>query len=293
MHIFSEIEPLQGFIAAHRAGRRVAFVPTMGALHAGHGACVQAARESADDLVAASVFVNPTQFGAGEDLRAYPRTLDSDAARLGEWGCDVLFAPSVATMYPEPQTVWVEPGPLAGPLCGPFRPGHFRGVATVVAKLFRIVRPDVAVFGQKDAQQALIVRAMARQLCDAVAIRLVRTVRESDGLAMSSRNAYLSADERARAANIHAALVAAGAALAAGERDARAVESVARETLRRASIERIDYAEVLRAEDLSPLERLDGRVILAIAAWVGSTRLIDNRVFEVGAREVISDAPLF
>jgi pantoate--beta-alanine ligase len=293
MHVFSEIEPLQGFIAAHRAGRRVAFVPTMGALHAGHGACVEAAREDADALVAASIFVNPAQFGAGEDLHAYPRTLDSDAARLAEWGCDVLFTPSVATMYPEPQTVWVEPGPLAGPLCGPFRPGHFRGVATVVAKLFGIVRPDVAVFGAKDAQQALIVRTMARQLCDAVAIRLVRTVRESDGLAMSSRNAYLSADERARAASIHAALVLAGAALAAGERGARAVESTARETLRRAGIERIDYADVLRAEDLSPLERLDGRVILAIAAWVGTTRLIDNRVFDVGAHGVICDAPLF
>ncbi len=294
MHVFHEIGPLRAHLDARRAaGHRVAFVPTMGALHPGHGACVAAARADAGALVVCSIFVNPTQFGAGEDLDAYPRTLAQDRALLEAWGCDVLFAPAAAVMYPETQTVWVDPGKLAAPMCGRFRPGHFRGVATVVAKLFHIVRPDVAVFGQKDAQQALVVRAMARQLCEGVEIRLARTMREPDGLAMSSRNAYLSDGERARAAAVPAALAAARDALQAGERSARAVEQAARGALTRAGIERVDYVEVRRADDLSPLERLEGRAILALAAWVGSTRLIDNMVFEVGPDRVVADAPLF
>jgi len=293
MQTFREIEPLRGFIAARRAGRRVAFVPTMGALHAGHMACVETAREVENALVVASIFVNPTQFLAGEDLDAYPRTMEKDAALLDRAACDVLFAPSAGVMYPEPQTVWVEPGPLAEPLCGVFRPGHFRGVATVVSKLFGIVRPDVAVFGQKDAQQALVVRAMAGQLCDPVEIRLAHTVREPDGLAMSSRNAYLSQAERQQAACVYAALSEARALLEAGERDARAVEAAARRVLTRAGVDRIDYTELRRADDLSALERVEGRAILAIAARVGATRLIDNMVFEVGAGRVVSDAPLF
>jgi pantoate--beta-alanine ligase len=196
-------------------------------------------------------------------------------------------------MYPEPQTVWVEPGPLTEPLCGRFRPGHFRGVATVVAKLLRIVQPEVAVFGQKDAQQALVVRAMARQLGDPVEIRLARTVREADGLALSSRNAYLTPAERARATAIPAALATARAALEAGERSARALESAARATLAAGGVDRVDYVEARGAGDLSPLERLEGRAILALAAWIGRTRLIDNVVFEVSGRRVVFDAPLF
>jgi pantoate--beta-alanine ligase len=293
MQVFSQVEPLRVFIAAHRAGRRVALVPTMGALHAGHGACVAQARALEDGLVVASVFVNPAQFGAGEDLSAYPRAPQHDLAQLEAWGCDVAFLPDVAVMYPEPQTVWVEPGPLAEPLCGGFRPGHFRGVATVVAKLFNLVLPDVAVFGQKDAQQALVIRAMVRQLADPVELRLARTVRESDGLALSSRNRYLSAPDRERATALYAALHAARERVEAGERDARVLEGVAREVLQRRQSDRIDYVEARRADDLSALERLDAGVILAIAAWIGSTRLIDNMVFEIGARAVVSDAPLF
>ena len=293
MQTFREIEPLRGFVAARRAGSRVAFVPTMGALHAGHMACVEAARAVENALVVASIFVNPTQFLAGEDLDTYPRTMEMDAALLEGAGCDVLFAPAAGAMYPEPQTVWVEPGPLAEPLCGRFRPGHFRGVATVVSKLFGIVRPDVAVFGQKDAQQALVVRAMVSQLCDPVEIRLARTVREPDGLAMSSRNAYLSRSERQQAACVYAALSAARALLEAGERDVRTIEDAAQRVLARAGVERIDYTELRRADDLSALERVEGRAILAIAARVGATRLIDNMVFEVGADRVVSDAPLF
>jgi pantoate--beta-alanine ligase len=293
MHVFHETGPLRALLAERRAGRRIAFVPTMGALHAGHGACVASARDANGGPVVCSIFVNPAQFGPGEDLSKYPRTPERDHALLEAWGCDVLFAPAPAVMYPEPQTVWVDPGPLAEPMCGRFRPGHFRGVATVVAKLFHIVQPDVAVFGQKDAQQALVVRAMARQLGEGVEIRLARTVREADGLAMSSRNAYLSDAERARAAAVPAALAAARDALEAGERSARAVEEAAESALVRSGIERIDYVEARRADDLSALERLDGRVILALAAWVGSTRLIDNMVFEVGAGRVSADTPLF
>ncbi|HEX5132013.1 MAG TPA: pantoate--beta-alanine ligase [Candidatus Krumholzibacteria bacterium] len=293
MHVFTEIAPLRRHLAAARAGRRLAFVPTMGALHAGHGACIAAARAVPGSLTVCSIFVNPTQFGAGEDLDAYPRLLDADLARLEAWQCDAVFTPAPAVMYPEPQTVWVDPGPLAGPLCGPFRPGHFRGVATVVGKLFAIVQPDVAVFGQKDAQQALIVRAMTRQFNLPVDIAAVPTVREPDGLAMSSRNAYLSPPERARAAGVFVALSAARERLEAGERAARTVEAAARATLEARGIRSVEYAELRRADDLSALEHAEGRVILAIAARVGATRLIDNMVFDVAARPVRSDVPLF
>lgn len=293
MKLFHEIGALQEFLEAGRAGRRVAFVPTMGALHAGHGACVTRARDVHDALVVASVFVNPTQFAPGEDFSRYPRTLESDAEKLRDWGCDVLFAPDADAVYPEPQTVWIEPGPIAEPMCGRFRPGHFRGVATVVAKLFHMVRPDVAVFGQKDAQQALVIRAMVAQLNLGIELRLARTVRESGGLAMSSRNAYLNADERAQGASLYRALGAARAVLESGERGPRSIEAAAMDVLRRASIGRIDYVELRRADDLSTLEAVKGHAILAIAAYVGPTRLIDNMVFDVRDGAVESDIELY
>jgi pantoate--beta-alanine ligase len=291
MNLFHEIDALQQFLSAQR--RRVALVPTMGALHAGHGACVTRARDEKDALVVASIFVNPTQFAPGEDFERYPRTLDSDVAQLDAWGCEAVFAPSPAVMYPEAQTVWIEPGPVAEPMCGRFRPGHFRGVATVVSKLFGIVRPDVAVFGQKDAQQALVIRTMVAQLNQGVELRLARTVRERDGLALSSRNAYLGAAERAQAASLFAALGAARASLDGGERDARRIEAAAADELRRASITRVDYVELRRADDLSALEAAKGRVILAIAAYAGATRLIDNMVFDVRDGAVDADVPLY
>jgi len=293
MHVFHDIEPLQRFLTGHRGDHPLAFVPTMGALHDGHGACVRVARSVENALVACSVFVNPSQFAPGEDVDRYPRTLEADVERLRAWGCDAAFAPSVATIYPEAQRVWVEVEGLSEPLCGRFRPGHFRGVATVVSKLFHIVRPDVAVFGQKDAQQALIVRSLVRQLNLGVELRLAATVRERDGLAMSSRNAYLAPEERPRAAALCRALLDARRALESGGRDARAIEHVALATLRAAGIERVDYAELRRADDLSGLEQVEGRVILALAAYAGATRLIDNMVFEVGARGVVSDVALF
>jgi pantoate--beta-alanine ligase len=290
---FQEIEPMQRWLSGRRAGRRVVFVPTMGALHEGHGACVRLAGTVERALVVASVFVNPTQFGPGEDLDRYPRTLDRDLEKLRAWGCDAAFIPATEVVYPVPQRAWVEVEGLAEPLCGRSRPGHFRGVATVVCKLFGMVRPDVAVFGQKDAQQALVVRALVEQLNLGVELRLAATVREPDGLAMSSRNRHLDAEDRRRAVGLHRSLDAARHSLLAGERDARALERSARDALHAAGIERIDYVELRRAGDLSPLERAEGRVILAIAAYAGPTRLIDNMVFEVSGASVDADVPLF
>ncbi len=293
MQIIRAIAPLARYLDARRPGERVSFVPTMGALHDGHGACVKLARAVENARVVCSIFVNPTQFGPSEDAERYPRTLDADVEKLAAWGCDVAFVPSATEMYPEPQQAWITVDGIAEPLCGRFRPGHFRGVATVVAKLFHLVRADVAVFGQKDAQQALVIRAMVRGLDMPVRLRIAKTVREPDGLAMSSRNAYLAPAERARAAALYRGLIAGRAALQAGERDARAIERVAGDVLRSAGIERVDYVEVRRADDLSALERVEGHVILALAAWVGSPRLIDNMVFDVDAGAVVSDAPLF
>jgi pantoate--beta-alanine ligase len=293
MPVFHEIEPMRRWLAGGRSDRRVVLVPTMGALHEGHGACVRLAAAVDRALVVASVFVNPTQFGPGEDLDRYPRTLEADVEKLRAWGCDAVFAPSAPAMYPVPQRAWVEVEGLAEPLCGRFRPGHFRGVATVVCKLFNLVRPDAAVFGQKDAQQALVVRALVEQLNLGVELRLAATVREADGLAMSSRNRLLAPDQRRRALGLYRGLKAAQRALEAGERDARSLERTARAALEEAGLERVDYVELRRADDLSPLERAEGRVILALAAYAGSTRLIDNMVFEVSPARIVADAPLF
>jgi len=293
MEVIRAIEPLARYLDSRRAGEAVSFVPTMGALHDGHGACVKLARSVADARVVCSIFVNPTQFGPGEDVEHYPRSLDADLARLEAWGCDAVFVPGVDAIYPEPQRAWVTVEGIADPLCGRFRPGHFRGVATVVAKLFHLVRPDAAVFGQKDAQQALVIRAMVRGLDFRVRLLVARTVREADGLAMSSRNAYLSVPERTTAAALFGSLSAARTALESGERQPRAIERAAQDVLRAAGIERIDYVEMRSADDLSALERVEGHVILALAAWVGRARLIDNMVFDVDGRAVVADAPLF
>jgi pantoate--beta-alanine ligase len=294
MQTFSQPEPLRRAIAAGRAaGHRIAFVPTMGALHAGHRACIDVARGVENARVVCSIFVNPTQFAPGEDLDRYPRSLDSDLAHLREWGCDIAFVPDTRVMYPVAQNTWVTVDGVTDVMCGPFRPGHFRGVATVVAKLFHMVTPDVAVFGQKDAQQAIVIRRTIEGLALPVEMRLARTVRDADGLAISSRNAYLSASERTHATGIRRALDRAAGRLVAGTRDPRAVEGAARDALRDAGIDRIDYVELRDARDLSALERVEGRVILAIAAWVGPTRLIDNMVFDVDGGAIGVDVALF
>jgi pantoate--beta-alanine ligase len=257
------------------AGERIGFVPTMGALHEGHLSLVRLARRHADRVVA-SVFVNPAQFGHNEDFNRYPRQPEEDAAMLAAAGCDLLFLPDTATIYPPGHATFVEPGGAAEGLEGEFRPGHFRGVATVVCALFNLVRADVAVFGEKDAQQLAVVRQMVRDLHLPVEIVPGSTVREADGLAMSSRNAFLSPDERRAAAALHRALRAAEEAVAAGERRACAVRQRMRDLLSAEPLANVEYAEVVDAESFQPVATLAGRLVLPLAARVGGTRLIDN-----------------
>ncbi|MCH8542702.1 MAG: pantoate--beta-alanine ligase [Alcanivorax sp.] len=256
------------------SGLRVGFVPTMGNLHAGHIRLVTEARRHADKVVA-SVFVNPTQFGPGEDFDAYPRTLDSDQARLAEAGTDLLFAPSVDEMYPQQNLTWVDVDQLGEHLCGASRPGHFRGVSTVVSKLFHIVMPDVACFGEKDFQQLAVIRRMTTDLCFGIEIVGVATEREPDGLAMSSRNGYLSAEQRALAPKVHAHLQQARAAIEAGERDYPGLSRRLAESLESAGF-RVDYLDVVNAETVTPAAPEDRMLRVAVAARLGKTRLIDN-----------------
>jgi pantoate--beta-alanine ligase len=257
------------------AGERVGFVPTMGALHEGHLSLVRLARGHADRVVA-SVFVNPTQFGPGEDFNRYPRQPEKDGAMLETAGCDLLFLPDVETLYPKGHATFVEPGGAAEGLEGACRPGHFRGVATVVTALFNLVRADVAVFGEKDAQQLAVVRQMVRDLSIPTEIVPGPTLREADGLAMSSRNAYLSPEERRAAAVLHRALRAAETAVSQGERRGDAVRERLREVLNTEPLARVEYAEVVDAESFQPVETLRGRLVLPLAVRIGGTRLIDN-----------------
>jgi len=287
------IAEVRSFVRAEKAaGKTVAFVPTMGALHEGHGSCVAVAKSLADAVIV-SIFVNPTQFGPAEDLSKYPRPLSKDLALCSDWGVGAVFVPEAKEMYPAEQDVWVEAERLSKPLCGRARIGHFRGVATVVLKLLNIVQPDVAVFGQKDAQQAVVIRAMAEQLDVPVRIVLSPTVREPDGLAMSSRNAYLTAEERARAPWIHRALLLGRELAARGERGAARVAAEMRREMEAHGIGEIEYIEIVGARDLSGLRRLEGRVLIAVAARVGKTRLIDNLVLEIKPDGAVEDAMLF
>jgi len=258
--------------AAHARGERIAFVPTMGALHAGHVALLEEGRRRGDQLVL-SIFVNPTQFGPNEDLARYPRDLPGDLARAASAGTDIAFVPEPADVYPPGFQTTIEVRDLARGLDGLFRPGHFAGVATVVAKLFNIVQPDVSIFGQKDFQQLAIVRRLVVDLAMGIEIVGLPTVREPDGLAMSSRNAYLSPAERTRALSLSRALFAARDRAAAGERDAHAVVEGARAAL---EVDRVDYLELCDAATLTPLVQIDRPAVLLVAAFIGRTRLIDN-----------------
>jgi pantoate--beta-alanine ligase len=258
-----------------QAGERIGFVPTMGALHEGHLSLVGIARRKADRVVA-SIFVNPTQFGPNEDFSLYPRQPEKDAEMLAAAGCDLLFLPDVDTIYPPGHTVYVDLGDPSETLEGVCRPGHFRGVATVVALLFNLVQPDVAVFGEKDAQQLAVIRRMVRDLHIPVEILPGPTVREADGLAMSSRNAYLSPEERKAAAVLHRSLRNAESAIQAGERRGDEVRRILSETLNSEPLAHVEYAEVVDAESFQPVETLRGRLVLPLAVRVGGTRLIDN-----------------
>ncbi|MEQ1591803.1 MAG: pantoate--beta-alanine ligase [Thiobacillaceae bacterium] len=254
---------------------RTAFVPTMGNLHAGHASLVTLAKQYGAPVVA-SIFVNPLQFGAGEDFERYPRTLEADCDKLAAAGCDIVFAPDASEVYPAPQTFTVHPpAELADDLCGAFRPGHFSGVATVVLKLFNMVQPQFAVFGRKDFQQLCVIRELIRQFNLPITVIAGATLREPDGLAMSSRNGYLSAAERIQAPGLYRELSVVTASLSSGERDFSLLAASAKKRLKMAGWN-VDYVEVRNADTLQAAEHdTQGFVVLG-AAWMGKTRLIDN-----------------
>ena len=265
-------------------GERIGFVPTMGALHEGHLSLVRSARRRTD-YVAASIFVNPKQFGPKEDYARYPRDESADAASLEALGCDLLFAPGERDLYSSSDRTRISVHGLDEFLCGSSRPGHFQGVALVVAKLFNIIRPDEAYFGQKDAQQAVIIQRMTADLDFPVRIVIEPTVREPDGLAMSSRNAYLSEDERKRAIALYEALSGARKAIEAGERRPGALKQVMMTRMTQAGFE-VDYAEVVDATTLRPSSEVDGAILIAAAGYMGRTRLIDNIAMRIAGSEV-------
>lgn len=261
---------------ARSQGRAVVLVPTMGALHAGHMTLVTEARSDSAAFVVVSIFVNPTQFAPGEDLDAYPRTLEVDAEQCSAAGVDLIYAPSSDAMYAEDASTVVRVGGLDENLCGPYRPGHFEGVATVVCKLLNMVEPERAIFGEKDFQQLQIIRRMVRDLDLPVEVVGVPTVREPDGLAMSSRNVYLSPSERQQAKSVYAALRLAAERVKAGERDVSVLESAMRDVLLSAGPVDIDYVQIVDQNSLRLLDIIEGPAQAAIAVRIGATRLIDN-----------------
>lgn len=256
----------------------VILVPTMGALHAGHAALVVRARKLAGPrgLVVVSIFVNPTQFGPNEDFSRYPRTLAADRALCAAHGADAIFFPSPAEMYAADFSTWVNEESVSGPMCGASRPGHFRGVCTVVLKLFTIVQPHAAVFGLKDFQQCMVIRRMVRDLNLPVKIVAAPTVREPDGLALSSRNRYLSPEERAQAPVLRRALLAATAAFRSGETRAAKLRVLIQKTIASASLARVDYIEIRAADSLADVKTATRNTVIALAVFFGKTRLIDN-----------------
>ena len=276
--VVTDIAPLRAAVAeARRRGRTIGLVPTMGALHAGHLRLIAAARTQTD-FVVVSIFVNPAQFGPNEDLGRYPRPLERDLELCDEAGVDLVFHPQPATVYPPGYRTYVEVTGLQDVLCGASRPGHFRGVATVVLKLFNMVQPDRAFFGQKDAQQVRIIQQMVRDLNVPVEVCVCPIVREADGLALSSRNAYLEAGERGRAAVLHRTLTEAQRRIEAGERDAAAIRRIMKEQLAAVPGAVLDYVAVVDADTLEEVSAIVAArpVLLAVAVKFGGTRLIDN-----------------
>ena len=276
MKICNTIEDMRAACrAARHGGKRLGFVPTMGALHEGHLSLVRAAK-AACDVVAVSIFVNPTQFGPTEDLAKYPRTFERDRELLESEGVELLFAPAVEEMYPAGAATWVTVEGLSDKLDGRSRPGHFRGVSTVVAKLFHVVEPDVAFFGQKDAAQIAVVRRMVRDLSFPVEIVACPIVREADGLAMSSRNAYLNEQQRKQALVLHRALMQVKNLWESGERGAEKLLAAGRAEVALEEAGRLDYFEIVDAESLDAVEKVESGTLVAVAAFVGTTRLLDN-----------------
>ncbi|NQD93780.1 pantoate--beta-alanine ligase [Pseudomonas sp. CrR25] len=284
MNTVKTVRELRAAVAQARAeGKQIGFVPTMGNLHAGHAALVEKAAQRAD-FVVASIFVNPLQFGPSEDLDKYPRTLAADQEKLLEAGCHLLFIPDVEEMYPDgmdEQTRVNVPGVSAG-LCGASRPGHFEGVATVVTKLFNMVQPDLAVFGQKDFQQLAVIRALVRDLNMPIQIIGEPTARADDGLALSSRNSYLTAEQRAAAPTLYRSLQQIAEAIGAGEGDFGKLLATARQQQMAAGF-RPDYLEIREANSLRPATSEDRQLVILAAAFIGNTRLIDNLAFDLDA----------
>ena len=258
-----------------RSGRQIGFVPTMGALHAGHATLIDRARVESD-FVVVSIFVNPTQFDRKDDYERYSRSFSEDVALCSALGADLVFAPEASEMYPAPLDTSVNVARVSEGLCGQFRPGHFRGVTTVVAKLFHIVQPSRSYFGEKDAQQLAVIRRMVADLNIPIEIIAVPTVREPDGLALSSRNRGLNAQERASAPVLYRSLLAAKHLVENGFTDSAHIRQAAMTILKEDSIVRLEYLEIVEPDDMTPLDRIPGPVRIAIAAWLGSTRLIDN-----------------
>lgn len=280
MKIVENVEQMREILHFWRKqGMSVGFVPTMGYLHEGHQSLIRRAAQE-NDKVVVSVFVNKMQFGPKEDFASYPRDIEHDSAKCSEAGADIIFHPSHEEMYGPKFTSFVDMTGLTEGLCGKTRPIHFRGVCTVVTKLFNIVRPDRAYFGQKDAQQLAVITRMVRDLNMGIEIIGCPIIREEDGLAKSSRNTYLSEDERKAALILSVSLRKAHEAMEAGERSARSVEKIIREQIETEPLARLDYAEVVSWPDLEPVETADGAVLVAIAVYIGSTRLIDNFIWK-------------
>lgn len=281
MEVITSVSEMQSRAAKLRSdGKVIGFVPTMGYFHEGHLSLMRRARSECD-IVVVSIFVNPIQFVPGEDYERYPRDVERDLRMAEGVGVDIVFHPSVEEMYPEGYATYVNVEGLTEGLCGAFRPGHFRGVTTVVAKLFNIVMPHRAYFGEKDYQQLVVIKRMVRDLNFPIEIVPCPTVREEDGLAMSSRNVYLLPDERKAALSLSRGLMAAQKMFMSGERDAATLKRIVEEHLRSSELVRPQYVEVVDAETLEPIERVERDAVIAVAAFVGKARLIDNVVLRV------------
>lgn len=280
MRVCETIEETRQVLKEERSrGKCIGFVPTMGYLHEGHLSLVDIARKHSSTVVM-SIFVNPLQFGPTEDYEEYPRDLNRDIRLASERGVDLLFTPGVAELYPEENLTFIEVKKITERLCGRSRPEHFKGVMTVVAKLFNIVEPDIAVFGQKDAQQAIAIKRMVKDLNYRCRVHIGPTVREKDGLAMSSRNRYISAGEREHALLLYKSLLAAKKSIEEGEKDAAAIKERIRMILEKSPHVKIDYISITDTMILEECEEVSGEILIAIAAYVGKTRLIDNLILE-------------
>lgn len=281
MQIIRDISSLRKEIkAACQANKTIGLVPTMGFLHEGHLSLIRQARQE-NDLVILSIFVNPIQFGMGEDFEEYPRDLEGDASLAAQSGCHIIYAPTIKEMYPKGYATYVDVEHLTEGLCGASRPGHFRGVTTVVAKLFNIITPDHAYFGQKDAQQALVIQRMAKDLNMDVNVVIMPTVREADGLAMSSRNTFLTPQQRTAATILSRSLREAEAKIKGGQSDTTAIIQFITQTIANEPLANIDYIDIVDTEEIKPIEKINGRTLIALAVRFGKTRLIDNIIVEV------------